>query len=97
MGWVRRRCLVLRNVNVYLLWYGVTWSSQFLLLGDVPQNKYIFAFEEAELFIMVIFVSCKKMLQEEILGQHEEDSLQQAVGEIQPLHHDAQAELCREK
>lgn len=92
MGWVRRHCLVLGNVNVYLLWYWVVWSSRFVLLGDVSQNKYIFAFKEAELCTVVIFVSRKKMLQEEILSQYEEDGLQRAAREIQPPHYDAQAE-----
>lgn len=78
MGWVGRHgwrhCLGLRKVNVYPYLSCCCWVTQpswFVLLGDVSQ-KYVFAFKEAELYVIVISVFGNKTLQEEILGQPEE-------------------------
>lgn len=98
MGWVRRhgwrRCWGLGKVNVYLhllCCCRVTRLVWCVLLGDVSP-KHISAFKEVELYILVIFVSCDKILQEEMLGQREEGCLQWNVREAQPSHRGPQAE-----
>lgn len=100
MGWVGRHgwrhCLELRKVNVYpylLYCCWVTQPSWCGLLGDVSQ-KYVFAFKEAELCIIVISVFGNKTLQEEIPGQPEEGCWQGTVREAQPPHRGPQVERC---
>lgn len=101
MGWVGRHgwrhCLELRKVNVYpylLCCCRVTQPSWCGFLGDVSQ-KYVFAFKEAELYIIVISVFGNKMVQGEILGQPEEGCRQGTVREAQPPHRGPQVGRCR--